>query len=128
MPEHRFHHHYTLTEARALLAPAGRWLTELRLLRQRLQRQDERLAELQHDHGDQGGERVEEWVRNLARLRELFAEFSSREIQIKDLDRGLIDFPSLRGDREVFLCWEEGEEDIEFWHELDSGFAGREKL
>jgi hypothetical protein len=128
MAGYRFHHHYTLAEARSLLPQAGRWLTEIRLLRQRLQRQDERLAELQHDHGDQGGERVEEWVRNLARLRDLMGEFSRREIQIQDLERGLIDFPSLRGSREVFLCWEEGEEDIEHWHELSTGFAGREKL
>lgn len=128
MGAHRFQHHFTLAEARALLPQVTRWLTEIRLLRQRVQRQDERLAELLHDHGDQGGERVEEWVRNLSRLRDLFAEFSRREIQVKDLERGLVDFPSLRGTREVFLCWEEGEEDIEHWHELDTGFAGREKL
>ena len=55
-------------------------------------------------------------------------EFQSREIQIKDLERGLIDFPAIRGGREIFLCWEKDEEDIEYWHELDTGFAGREKL
>ncbi len=128
MPEHRFRHHYTQAEARLLLPQVGHWLTEIRLLRQRVQRQDERLAELQHEHGDQGGERVADWVRNLARLRELFAEFSRREIHIQDLDRGLLDFPAFQGPREVFLCWEEGEEDIEFWHDLDAGYAGREKL
>ena len=128
MAEHRFQHHYTPAEAKALLPQATLWLNEIRLLRQRVQRQDERLAELQHEHGDQGGERVEDWVRNLARLRELFAEFGRREIHIKDLERGLLDFPSLRGNREVYLCWEEGEEDVEHWHDLDSGYSGREKL
>ena len=55
-------------------------------------------------------------------------QFQKREIIVKDLDRGLVDFPTLRGGQEVFLCWENGEEDIEFWHDLDSGYAGRERL
>ena len=53
----------------------------------------------------------------------LLQEFQRREIQIKDLERGLIDFPALIGGKEVFLCWEQDEEDIEFWHELDAGYA-----
>ena len=51
-------------------------------------------------------------------------EFQRREIQVKDIDRGLIDFPALLGGKEVFLCWEQDEEDIEFWHDLDAGYAG----
>jgi hypothetical protein len=50
------------------------------------------------------------------------------EIQIKDLGRGLLDFPALRGDREIFLCWQEGEADVACWHELDTGFAGRQQV
>ena len=56
------------------------------------------------------------------------AEFQQRQIFIKDLERGLLDFPSIIGDREIFLCWEQDEESVEHWHELDSGFAGREPL
>ena len=55
-------------------------------------------------------------------------EKAKREIQIKDFDRGLIDFPAILAGREVFLCWEQDEEDIEFWHDLNSGYAGRERL
>ena len=50
------------------------------------------------------------------------------ESQIKDLERGLIDFPAIVAGREVFLCWEQDEDDIEYWHDLDTGYAGREKL
>jgi hypothetical protein len=64
----------------------------------------------------------------LAELNEVLQRFRSRDIQIKDLDRGLLDFPSIMNGREVFLCWEQDEENIEFWHELDTGYAGREKL
>ena len=44
------------------------------------------------------------------------------------LQRGLVDFPSYRDGREIFLCWERDEDDIEFWHDLESGFSGRERL
>jgi hypothetical protein len=56
------------------------------------------------------------------------AAFDRRGIVLRDLDRGLIDFPSLRDGSEVYLCWIEGETDIGFWHELDAGFTGRRPL
>jgi len=71
---------------------------------------------------------VNSLVRTLADIREVFCEFQKRDIQIKDLERGLIDFPAIIGGKEVFLCWEQDEDDIEFWHDLDSGYAGRERL
>ncbi len=50
-------------------------------------------------------------------------------IEIKSIDHGLIDFPALRGDRVVFLCWRLGEgPTIRYWHEIEAGFAGRQKL
>ncbi|MBI4531888.1 MAG: DUF2203 domain-containing protein [Candidatus Latescibacteria bacterium] len=47
---------------------------------------------------------------------------------IKDIGSGLIDFPSLKDGREVYLCFRLGEEKIEFWHDIDTGFAGRQPL
>jgi hypothetical protein len=64
----------------------------------------------------------------MADFRGAMAEFQRREILIKDIDRGLVDFPAIIGGKEVFLCWEKDEEDIEFWHDLDTGYAGRERL
>jgi hypothetical protein len=105
-----------------------RWLKQLIDLREDLQARDLRLSKAMVPGCDLGGEIVNSWVRTMAAVRELFFEFSQREIQIKDLDRGLIDFPAVLGGKEVFLCWENGEDDIEFWHDLDAGYAGREKL
>jgi hypothetical protein len=51
-----------------------------------------------------------------------------RGIVVKGVARGLVDFSSLRDDREVYLCWIEGEIEIAFWHEIDAGFAGRQPL
>jgi hypothetical protein len=49
-------------------------------------------------------------------------------IHVKDLDTGLIDFSALRDGREVYLCWRVGEDDIQFWHEVEAGFAGRQSI
>jgi len=49
-------------------------------------------------------------------------------VLVKDLDRGLVDFPALRGDEEVLLCWQVGEDEVAYWHGLDEGFAGRKPL
>jgi hypothetical protein len=77
---------------------------------------------------DIGGETVNNWIRALADMQGVLAEFQRRRIFIKDLERGLIDFPAIMGGKEVFLCWEQDEEEIEFWHDLDTGFSGRERL
>ena len=47
---------------------------------------------------------------------------------VKDLDEGLVDFPALRGEEEVLLCWRLGEKDVAFWHTAEDGFAGRKPL
>ena len=125
---HRFEKHYTRDEARALLPEIRRWLAELNHLRTEVERYDRRLGGLNAEGRDTGGETVNQWIRALAGMQHLLAEFQQREILIKDLSRGLIDFPALIGGREVFLCWESDEEDIEFWHDLDTGYSGREKL
>ena len=62
------------------------------------------------------------------RLAQLSQEVAARGIILRDPDRGLVDFPSLREGREVYLCWLLGEERVGFWHEVDTGFAGRKPL
>lgn len=123
-----FKKHYTRDEAQALLPQVRIWLQRLALLRKRLGRQDQRIETLMAGGGDVGGESVNDWVRLLTDSRQVLAEFERREIQVKDLDRGLVDFPAMMGGKEVFLCWEQDEETIEHWHDLDSGYAGRERL
>ena len=49
-------------------------------------------------------------------------------VLVKDLDRGLVDFPALRDGEEVLLCWQVGEGEIAYWHGLEEGFAGRKPL
>jgi len=124
----RYTKHYTRDEARALLPEIRSWFERLGRCREELLTYDERAQKLRGPGVDLGGDWVNEWVRTMVEVRQLFFEFSSREIEIKDLHRGLIDFPAIIEGEEVFLCWENGEEDIEFWHGLESGYAGREKI
>jgi hypothetical protein len=126
--ELRFEKHYTREEARALLPEIRQWLARLNQLRKDVEKLEKRLSQMAAQSADIGGETVNNWIRALADMQETLVEFQRRQIFIKDLDRGLIDFPAIIGGREVFLCWESDEEDIEFWHEIESGFAGRERL
>jgi len=125
---HRFTKHYTRDEARALLPKIREWLSALNRLRAEVERYDKSLSGLGSEGQDTGGETVNNWIRALAGMQSLLAGFQQRQIFVKDLARGLVDFPAILGGKEVFLCWETDEEDIEFWHDLETGYSGREKL
>ncbi len=62
------------------------------------------------------------------RIARLVRALSELGILVKDLDTGLVDFPTLREGREVYLCWQLGEPHIAWWHETETGFAGRQPL
>lgn len=126
--DYRFEKHYTREEAQALLPQVRQWLQQLSHLRRELERLDKRLSGLMNPGLDVGGALVNDWIRALADTQQLLGNFQSRQIFIKDLERGLLDFPAIIGGREVFLCWEQDEENIEHWHELDAGYSGRELL
>ena len=126
--DYRFEKHYTREEARALLPQVREWLQQLNELRQYQEKMDKRLTGLMSPGHDIGGDQVNKWIRTLANMQAVLMKFQEREIFIKDLERGLVDFPALIGGKEVFLCWEQDEDDIEFWHDLDTGFGGRERL
>ena len=63
-----------------------------------------------------------------AQLSEMIEEIQQTGCVLKDIETGLVDFPSLRNGEEVYLCWKLGEEHIEFWHGIEEGFAGRKPL
>lgn len=125
---HRFQKHYTREEATALLPQVRTWIGQLKHFREEIERSDKRLASLMSPGNDLGGDLVNRWVRLLAEMQEVLGEFQRRDILIKDLNRGLVDFPAIIGGKEVFLCWEQDEEVVEFWHDLDAGYGGRERL
>jgi len=69
------------------------------------------------------------YVNILYRIGKLTTEIGEMGVEMKDYSRGLIDFPHMRSGRVVLLCWQLGEGDeVEWWHETDAGFAGRQRL
>jgi hypothetical protein len=129
MPSYQFEKHYTLEEARALLPRLRKLFKVIHTEKTLVEETEETLDREQARSGnDLGGKPVCKLVTSMVTLREKMLEIAALGIQIKDIDRGLIDFPSLREGREVFLCWELEEDDIEFWHDLETGYAGRERL
>jgi hypothetical protein len=122
---------FSLEEANALI-PTVRGVVES------IQRQHNRLVSFQAkanyaaEGAEQGGGGMQDgpiYITILVRLAERAAELESMGIQLKDYGRGLIDFPSLRDGRVVLLCWQldEGDE-VQWWHDVDAGFAGRQPL
>lgn len=112
-----------------MLGELRRSFGDIHTARDRLIESEKKLASrLAKSGGDIGGGEVNALLRAMLAIHEEISDITSRGIQIKDLDRGLVDFPHLRNGREVFLCWELEDDDIEFWHEIESGYGGRERL
>jgi len=78
--------------------------------------------------GNGGGAEGRQVGEAFLRVRNMLGELTGRGIVVRDIDRGLIDFPAIIDGREVYLCWRLGEDGIDFWHGIDDGFAGRRPL
>ncbi len=78
--------------------------------------------------GNGGNPTLSRLVKEFDRVDEAVREILATGVQIKDINTGLLDFPALRSGHEVYLCWKLGEPTIEFWHEVDAGFAGRQPI
>ena len=124
----RHERHYTLDEARAELPWATQQLAAMRDARDRLTDSQARDALTEHSPSNGGGKPGRQVGEAFLELQAGANAFDERGIVLRDLDRGLVDFPALREGAEVYLCWQEGEEEIGFWHEPEAGFAGRRPL
>jgi hypothetical protein len=124
----RHSRHYTLDEARAQLPWVEERLATLRDARARLTDSEARQALADGSPTNGGGHPGKQVGEAFVELQNGIAAFDQRGILLRDLDSGLIDFPSLHDGEEVYLCWIDGESDIGFWHGLDTGYAGRRPL
>src|SRR5579859_7660247 len=127
--------YFTREEAEALLPAISIVLHKIQEERKVLLQSEEELDALRLQAAGNGyhlHERMMKLQRELAlhaqTLRKLADELVSFGCELKDPDRGLIDFLSLRDGREIYLCWYLGEERINYWHYLHTGFAGRQPL
>lgn len=128
--------YFTLEEATALLPEVTPILQEIVALRERLAGIEQGLVGLHWKARTNGhvtpegsfgeGESARSELR--AQISARIARLTELGIELKDPATGLIDFPTMREGRVVYLCWRLGESAIEYWHDLDAGFAGRQPL
>jgi hypothetical protein len=124
----RHERHYTIDQANAALPWVTERLERLRAARDGFADEDAREALGDATPGNGGGEPGKVVSEAFLDLRTAATELDAMDVLVRDIDRGLVDFPSLSDGNEIYLCWEEGEPEIGYWHDLDAGFGGRQAL
>lgn len=128
--------HFTPEEANSLLAQVRPLVGELverhRALRAGVATRARLTARISGNGGDldpQAPRLIEEQVeRESEAVAHAIEELGRLGVLVKDIDAGLVDFPARRGEEEVLLCWQLGEDEVAFWHGLEEGYAGRKPL
>ena len=100
----------------------------LRIRADLLARQPELWPAIQKSVGNGGSAALSRLFVDYDRLHKLVHRVQDEGIHIKDLNTGLMDFPCLHEGREVYLCWMFGEMRVEYWHDIEAGFAGRQLI
>jgi hypothetical protein len=119
--------YFTLEQANAAVAAIRPILREMLEIRQRIiDLQPEVWPVIEKAVGNGGSLAASQATREFERINSLAHEIQAIGGVIKDLNSGLVDFPAMREGREVYLCWKYGEQQIEYWHEVDSGFSSRQ--
>jgi hypothetical protein len=120
--------HFTQEEANELLPQLTALLSRLREAKDELTDTEahEALSEAAPTNG--GGEQGRQVGVAFLEVRRLLETVERSGIVLRDIDRGLVDFPALLDGREIYLCWELGEDEVAYWHELEGGYGGREPL
>ena len=127
-PAMRHARHYTVEEANAALPWVQERVERLRAARERLGDDDARQALDHASPGNGGGGPGKVVSESFLAMREALQELQAVDVVVRDLERGLVDFPALRDGVEIYLCWVEGEPKVAFWHPPETGFAGRRPL
>lgn len=125
----QFDKYYTVEEANSMLPELRELIGSIQAARDEiLATYSEALPVLQQVSLNSGGKVANPYTAAIWKLNARVRRLVSMGVQLKDLDRGLVDFPAWREDQEVLLCWHLGEDEVTHWHDLESGFAGRQAL
>lgn len=124
-----FDRYFTEGEANALLRELLRDIEDLMATRNRIvEIRPELESGLQKALGNGGSQATGELLSLMRRVERSVERIQGTGVLVKDLDRGLLDFPAERDGRIIFLCWQYGEPTVAYWHDIDAGFAGRQPL
>lgn len=120
---------FTVEEANALLPRIRALLEKMFALRKEAMAiRPDVWPVLEKAAGNGGSRKAGELFLIFQAFERLLNELHSFDCVLKGLEHGLIDFPAIRNGRQVYLCWQYGEPEVAFWHEIDAGFAGRQPL
>jgi hypothetical protein len=120
---------FSLQEANAVILKIRPLLAQVIAIRTEIMEKRPEVWSTLAKAASNGGNRVTAQVDlDFIRLESLLKRILETGVEVKDIDAGLVDFRSMREGREVYLCWKFGEDEIQFWHELNAGFAGRQEL
>jgi hypothetical protein len=117
---------YSVEEANALLPDLHRTLGAMQEARRVVIGSAERVRRAVKGNG--GGTESGEYSDALALLKRETERLSGMGVVVRDIERGLVDFPAQREGKDMFLCWQLGEPSVQFWHPVDTGFSGRRPL
>ena len=121
--------YFTLAEANATLEIIRPLMEEIQQIRREiLEQQPETWDAIQRSAGNGGNPALSKMVKTFDRLDGLLHRILATGAEVKDINTGLLDFLALRNGQPVYLCWKYGEDKIEFWHEINAGFAGRQPI
>lgn len=121
--------YFTLEQANTALETIRPLMEEIQSIRNNIiAHQPEAWPAIERSAGNGGNPTLSKLVEDFDHLDKLLHRILDTGAQVKDINTGLLDFPALREDREVYLCWKYGEDQIAFWHEIDAGFAGRQPI
>jgi len=121
--------YFTLEQAQAALAIIRPLLAEIMEIRQSILDREPEVWPVVEKAAGNGGNRVaSQLAQEFERLDQAIRAILATGALLKDVNLGLVDFPALQDGREIYLCWKYGEETISFWHEINTGFSGRQPL
>jgi hypothetical protein len=120
--------HFTREQADAAVAQLEQLLPRLKQAKDSLTDEEARAALSDAAPGNGGGDPGRQVGESFLEVRRLLGELGEMGVVLRDIDRGLIDFPAWVDEREVYLCWQLGEDRVSFWHDLEAGFQGRQPL
>ena len=121
--------YFTLQEANEALNIIRPLMDEVQVIRQKiLENQPEAWPAIEKSAGNGGNRALSNLVQDFEKLDALVHQIQDTGAQIKDINTGLLDFSALKNGREVYLCWQHGEDNIQYWHEIEAGFAGRQPI
>jgi hypothetical protein len=121
--------YFTLDEARAILPEVMNLMEQVQEARREILRlRPDVWPALRNAASNGGNAQAGEMLEHFYKLEAGVKGIMNLGVLVKDIDSGLLDFLSIRRGREVFLCWQYGEDQLRFWHELNAGYVGRKPI